>query len=90
MDSKLDKKRSEDTKEVMISEKRDIESMDWKFQWWKQIVGMKYGEQWLVLGMLEVEVLKMQLLIMIQSKRITELTEWVEVKNLRGWNIAWT
>ena len=51
---------------------------------------MKYGEQWLVLGMLEVEVLKMQLLIMVQSKRITELTEWVEVKNLRGWNIAWT
>lgn len=25
------RKRSEDTKEVMISEKRDKESMDWKF-----------------------------------------------------------
>ena len=32
MDSKLDKKRSEDTREVMISEKRDIGPMDWKFQ----------------------------------------------------------
>ena len=65
MNSKLDKKRSEDTREVMITEKRYIESMDWKFRWWKQIVGMKYEEQWLELGMLEVEVLKMQLLIMI-------------------------
>ena len=65
MDSKLDKKRSEDMREVMISEKRDIGPMDWKFRWWKQIVEMKYGEQWLVLGMLEAEVLKMQLLIMI-------------------------
>lgn len=62
---KLDKKRSEDTKEVMISEKRERESNGLEIQGWKQIVGMKYGEQWLVFGMLEVEVLKMQLLIMI-------------------------